>query len=488
MATHLLRDYLTQNLTTSNRVYIYSYLLSIFLRRVLTYSYVGDTNFPINAVGSLLIATPDTNPTGASNFPIGTKAGINLGFQKEFYVSIPAATRTVSGADIGRLLVLRSTANPRFNSGIFLIVGFEASTNSYVIDYRTLGEAPPVEALDSIEWWLYEKDINCPGQGAPNTSKATTEYRGDGNSTTPRIILQSPHAIGWQVRICNESTGDVATDLNARNCPQISVSPGFGGNSLGDYPAFGQHFHAPQWFNTSSNDYLGGAPGFGDGGGTGAQFRITMVGDDTGQGVVAYGRRPNNATLPSSNIVCFGLAENETTPLPVNNWARLFVIGTGFSGSDGFGSRCTNDGGLSAYFGSPQGAYFVSAPGSQGMSATPFGVPCVIASSMWTYITGVSPGNNPTFDASATDTPFTSSTELLPIDLMQGTLDRWGLSNSGQDLAVYPYAPRTIGTIPHVRQGRTNFGDFSPTTDFARSYQHLRRGIYIPWNGPNLIP
>lgn len=484
MAIHLLRDYLTQNITTSNRVFIYPYILSIFLRRVLQYSYVGDTNYPINSVGTLLIYTPDTNPTGAANFPIGTKAGINLGTQKEFYVSIPVATRIVSGTDIGRLLVLRSTAYPRFNSGIYVIVGFEASTNSYVVDYRTLGDPPPVEALDSIQWWLYEKDLNCPTQGAPNSSKATTEYRSDGNSTTPRIILQSPHATGWQVRICNESTGDYAVDRNTRNCPQTSVAPGFGGNSAGDFPAFGQHFHAPQWFNSSSTFYLGGAPGLGDGGGSvGTQFRITMVGDDTGQGVVMYNRRPGNATQPNSTILCFGLAENEPSPLPVNNQARLFVLGSGFTGNDGFGARCVNDGSLLV-----DTRDFFNKFGSDGMSSSTFGTPVVCCASMWAYLSTGGQGSSPPFDGFATDTPFTSSTELLPIDLMQGTLDRWGTGDALQGIAVYPYAPRTIGTIPHIRQGRSNFGDFSPTTDAARSYQHLRRGLYIPWNGPNLIP
>src|SRR5574338_533310 len=296
MAIHLLRDYLTQNITTNSTIYVYSYILSIFLRRVLGYSHVGSTNFNINSVGTLLIATGDSNPTGAASFPSGNKAGINLGTQKEFYVSIPLSVRTVSGADLGRLLVLRSTANPRFNSGMFNIVGFETSTNSYIIDYRTLGDPPPVEAADSIQWWLYEKDLNCPINGAVNT-KTSAEYRGDGNSATPRIILQSPHALGWQVRICNETTTD-----QAANCPAISVSPGLGGNSSGDFPTFGQHFHAPMWYNSSSSLYYGGAPGTG-GGATGIQFRITICGDDTGQGVVMYNRRPNNAASPYSSII-----------------------------------------------------------------------------------------------------------------------------------------------------------------------------------------
>jgi hypothetical protein len=496
MAVHLLRDYQTQNLTTTARRYIPSYLLSLYLRRVLGYSFIGSTNFQINSVGTLLISTGDTTPTVAPTFPPGNKAGINIGFQKEFYVTIPAAVRVVSGVDIGRLLVLKSATKPTFNSGVFLVVGFDTASNSYIIDYRTLGETPPIEAADSLQWWLYEKDISCPINGAPNT-KTTAEYRGDGNSATPRIILQSPHATGWQVRICNESTSDLSTiTTNAnQNCPAISVSPGFGGNSTGDFPVFGQHFHAPMWYNSSSNTYLGGAPGMGDINGAGFQFRITIVGDDTGQGITMYCRRPTNALTPSSTITCFGLAENEPTPLPVNNFARLFVIGTGYT--DG-GAR-SNDGGFQV------GRVNSDNPNSvagytQGMTATPFGVPTTCSPSLWTQVsTGANSqgsGTAPHFDSFATDNPFTNSTELLPVDLMQGAgattasvpaVGTW-LQSGINDLPVYPFAPRTMGTIPHIREGRANFGDFSPTTDVGRTYQHLRRGLYIPWNGPNLIP
>jgi hypothetical protein len=474
MAIHLLRDYFQQNVSNANGQYVYSYTLTIFLRRVLGYKYVGDTNYPINAVGSLLIATGDATPTAdIPTFPIGSKAGINLGTQKEFYVSIPVSVRTVSGADLGRILVLKSTANPRFNSGLFVIVGFEASTNSYVIDYRTLGDPPPVEAADSLQWWLYERDINAPTSGTVNT-KGSTEYRSDGNSTTPRIILQSPHSLGWQVRICHETVTD-----QTNNCPAISVSPGFNGNSSGDFIAFGQHFHAPLWYNSSSTLYYGGAPGMG-GSSTGIQYRLTICGDDTGQGVIMYCRRQNNSTTPSSNILVFGLPENETTPLPVNNYARLFCVGSAHTTG---GALRTNDGGLQV--GSiDQNNPSTSAGYSQGMSASPFGTPVAAGASMWAYISGGGQGSGIQTDTFATDNPYTSTTDLLPIDVVQGMLGNW-FTTAG---TPFPFAPRIMGTMPHIRQGRQNFGDFSPTTDFARSYQHLRRGLYIPWNGPNMIP
>lgn len=471
MAIHLLRDYFTQNVTNTNGQYIFAYILSIFLRRVLGYSYVGDTNFNINSVGTLLIATGDSTPTLSPTFPVGNKAGINLGTQKEFYVSIPSAVRTVSGADIGRILVLRSTAFPRFNSGCFVILGIDTVSNSYIVDYRTLGDTPPVEAADTIQWWLYEKDINCPVPGTVNT-KTASEYRGDGNSTTPRVILQSPHVSAWQVRICNETTTDQSS-----NCPPTTVSPGYNGNSAGDFPAFGQHFHAAMWYNSSSGLYWGGNPGMG-GGSTGIQYRVTIVGDDTGQGVTQYNRRLNNATSPYSTILTFGLPENESAPLPVNNAARLFCIGSG----SGSGVALSNDGGLQVNITSANVSN--SAGSAQGMSSATFGTPVACGASMWAYISVNDQGGSIQSDSLATDSPFVNATDLLPIDLIQGMLPNWW-TVVGQ---AYPFAPRVMGTIPHLRIGRTNFGDFSPTTDSARSYQHLRRGLYIPWNGPNLIP
>jgi hypothetical protein len=483
MTIHLVRDYLTQNITTVNRAWIPSYLLTIFMRRVLLYTYVGDTNYPINTVGTLLIATADTTPTQAvPTFAAGTRAGINLGSQKEFWVSIPSSVRVVSAADVGRLLVLRSTANPTFNSGIFLIVGFDTSTNAYIIDYRTLGDKPPVEAADSMNWYLYEKDLNCPINGASNT-KGAGFYQSDGNSATPRIMLQSPHALAFQIRVCCESNHDWNGGLSfggqgTGNCAQQTVAPGFGGTVAGDFPAGGNHFHAPMWFNSDSLIYQGGAPGYGDDSTTPSnQMRITIIGDDTGQSVTMFCRRPGNATNPKATITCFGLPDNEPTPLPVNNTSRLFVVGSGQSTSPGnsFGNF-TNDGSL-LYSNIGTGS------GCQGMTMSTFGVPMAISPSMWAYVTGGGQGSSITFDGAGQDNPFISATELLPIDLVEGTLNSW---TGGT--AVWPLSTRTIGTIPFIRSGRSNFGDFSPTTDLAKAWQHMRRGIYFPWGGPNFTP
>src|SRR6185295_16656689 len=105
MAIHFVRDYVVQNINSGNRQYTPSYLLALFLRRILGYTYVGDTNFPINATGTLLIATADSTPTAATpTFAAGTKAAINQGTGREFYVWVPPSVRTVQLADVGRLL------------------------------------------------------------------------------------------------------------------------------------------------------------------------------------------------------------------------------------------------------------------------------------------------------------------------------------------------------------------------------------------------
>src|SRR5690606_235519 len=138
--------------------------------------------------------------------------------------------------------------------------------------------------------------------------------------------------------------------------------------------------------------------------------------------------------------------ENEPTPLPINPQARLFVLGTGFTGNSG---NHANDGSLFTRIVSFSSGTNM---GCVGSTATPFGVPCACTASFWTYITGNDQGEGPMSDFFANDSPFVNATELLPIDLIQGTLGSWGL----QTTTVFPIAPRTMGTIPHIRAGRSN--------------------------------
>lgn len=575
MAIHTVRDYITQNITTVNRQWVSGYILTLFLRRILGYSYVGDTNYPINAVGTLLIATPDSTPTTATpTFAVGTKAAINQGTSREFYVWVPPSVRTVSIADVGRIIVLKSTANPTFNSGIFVITGFEAQsytvqttsgnavtpititttaphtmttgqivtisgvtgntnangtwaitstgsntftipatgngtgssgtiiTNSYIIDYRTMGTTPPQESIDSLIWYLYEKDTLCPISGTVNSGWPTT-YGGNGNSTTPRIILQSPHALGWQVRICNETYQDYARGTNTNgsmgSVPVMTASPGFGGNSSGDFAIGGPHLHTALFYSGTydasafaGNTYIGSnCPGFGEPSGIqnsniSTQYRITIVGDDGGQGVAMFARRQFNATNPRSYMLAFGLPENEPTPLPVNNAARLFILGSGISGSNNgdYGNSLNNIFWSTGLVFSSNGTQLQNNT-IQGVSQSVGGIPCSCVPSLWTYTTGVGQTGSPIFDGSASDAPFANATELFPVELFNGTFQTF----SGAVVTpTFPLEPRVIGTIPHLREGRTNFDEYSTSNDPNRAWQHMRNGIYVTWNGPQVMP
>lgn len=596
MAYYTCRDYLQQNTNSNTRRWLAGYLMAIFLRRVLGYSYVGDTNYPINNFGNFLIATGDTTPTTAPTFPVGNKVGIaNNGANIE--VQVPLNVRAISAGDIGRMLVLKSTRYPTRNSGIFAItslqqgnqttiaalsngaslpqatinvastsgfpasgtffvgiattitsgsnnialptatinvtstVGFPTSgtilvqtstgqstvtytgttgttftgctggtgtmitggtvligngfqtitytgtnatqftgctggtgtlvtgqtvynQNKYVIDYRGNGDLSIPEANDTVMWWLYDRDINCPTIGAGNGGPG---YNSVGSSVTPRIILQSPHALGWQVRICNESLADSSANIFNGSGPPVSAAPGFGGNSAGDFPIGGDALHGLNYFDKSGAtvnfDYPVGN-GFGDdnAGTTPApQHRFYFFGDDTGQSVHMVARRLLNAVGPRSIYVTFGLPDNEPTPLPIKDIRRLYVLA---STRGDVGNGQVNDVGL--YVGytnsiSMHGCAFHDGP----ISAHP---------SQLCYVTNNNQLAGPTFDASAGDCPFTSATELMPVDITAGTIPNWSSSTSVQTFQFYP---KTLGSIPIMRNGRANFGLYTLTTDNA---------------------
>jgi len=782
MARHLLRDYVTQNSSSANSTFIGSYLTAIFMRRVLGYSYIGDTSYPINAVGTMLISTADSTPTAATpTFAAGTRAGINLGVGKEFNISIPVATRTVGPNDNGRIIVLKSTINPVYNSGCFLIDGYDVASNSYVVDFRsgttlsgatfitapsnnqtlpqsginvssttgfpasgtflvtsTLGlqtvtytslnstqflgctggggvinvnnpvnlqvtlpsatlpvvsttgfpssgtlftysstgrqtitytgstatsftgcsggtgnilggitssvgtgaspfvtinnttiaagsngqslpagtinvastttatttvavgsnntplpqatinvasttgfatsgsiyvttgqgiqlvtytgttsttftgcsggfgymvtgnavtagfapngiiyvatstgvqqvsytgttataftgcsggsgsmttgnivyyspNTPRIEPTDSMNWYLYEKDTITSAlvQGASNGNSAV-QYRGNGTSTTPRIILQSPNALGWQVRICHETTNDsgVGTSPISAECALITFAPGFGGNASGDFAVGGPHLHAPLFYNSNSNNLQGGAVGFGDnfnipGGTSFMPYRITIVGDTDGYGVSVFGRRPGNCNTPRSYMLTFGMCDSEALPLPPNNEARLYALGSANSQSSG---NNLNDvswypGNISNGGNTIQGVAMKSAVGA-------FAIPVTATVSMLGYAFGNGSQGSPIFDGSAGDTPWFGGVELFSVDLISGILNTW--NNSAQANFGFPVLDaRFLGSIPHIREGRANFAEYSTTAD--QIGQHMRRGVWLLWGGPPVV-
>lgn len=597
MAIHLCRDYLTQNTTTGNRPWIPAYIVSIFLRRVLGYTYVGDTNFPINPVGSLLIATGDSTPTGSPTFG-GNTAGVTTNGANTELV-IPASVKGVQSADIGRIVSMKSSLYPTRNSGLFVITGLDqgntttvaagsngqalpgtgnqisvASTagfptsgtlligaiantttvvalsgtftltvnsttgfptttgtlfvltttgvstvaytgttsttftgctggsgstfnggtvttnngiqtvtytntsggntftgtsggtgtlitgepvtnkNNYVIDYRANGDPTMLEGAQTLttsvtggtNWYLYDKDINCPVAGGNNTG-GNNEYRGNGNSTTPRIILQSPHAAAWQVRICVETNTDSLSNFNV---DLVTYCPGFGGNVSGDFQIGGKHLHGALFWDSSTAGF-NTCTGLGDNAGTGPQYRCTMVGDDGGQAFNLVCRRPADATTPESVMCTFGIPDNEPAPLPLDNTERLFALGNGAGNNVGNGrmNQCALSVGSYVNTNRIQGASFHFVP----ISCSP---------SLWTYLNPVNQQASPYYDGSAGDSPFTSATELTSVDLVVGVVHTW---NDVDNTVRLPYYPRVIGNLPFARAGRTNFPEYSLTTD-----------------------
>lgn len=696
MVLYLSRDYPSQNSSQTGRNYICSYLTAIFLRRILGYSYVGDTFFPINggatvasttiavgsngvslpagsgvinvvsttgfpsqgfifvvssaglqtitytglnatqftgvaggtgtmstggavSYGSMLIATGDSTPTVAPTFGANTRAGIsNNGSNVEVF--IPTNIRMIVSTDVGRILVLKSSLYPTRNSGLFAIsslagnnttiaagsngaslpqatinvastTGFPASgsifvltgagaqtvtytgttgttftgctggtgtmstgnpvnnSNKYVIDYRSNGNPALVEANDTVPWYLYERDTLAPISGNDNTN--VNGYRSNGNSTTPRIILQSPHATGYQVRICNESF-TYTINTNSPINGVITVVPGFNGDSVGDFPVAGNHLHSTLFGDYANiGDNLSFAVGNSMGNAFGAtagnlQFRYTLIGDDTGQTFSIFGRRLVNAVFPNSFLLTFGIPDNEPSPLPIKDVQRLFTLAN--IASDQNSNPANN---ISLFVGNGNssqlcnGAAFWDSPVACN--------PCMLA-----YVTGNNQFAGPASDAQASDCPITSSTELITVDLISGAYPNY--QHSGTSFALQ-LAPRYMGTVPLIRFGRTNFGDFTLTTDAASwtanaatnaspiqittstthslvtgqivtingavgntaangtwvvtvlnntqftlngstgngtfsgtasvqrgaSYYHLRNGVYIPWNGPPVV-
>ncbi len=482
MTTHLSRDYVTQLINANARGLVPAYLLAVFLRRVLGYSYVGDTNFPINPIGALLIATGDTTPTGSPTWTTANKAGINNG-AGAYHVTIPSAVHTVAAGDVGRILALKSTANPTFNSGLFLITAIDTPNNAFVIDWRST-DTPPAET-QSLLWYLYAADSSTPATGGGNGT--SSGYQGQTTAATPRLILQSPHVTAWQVRITIESTPDLVTGI-----PYWTVAPGYGGNASGDFPVGGQHLHGALWFNTPStttqvtNSVLGLTVGAGDLNATNMKYRVWIIGDDGGQAVAVLARDGGGSIAAGPFSLYFGLCDNEPTPLPLNPVSRLFVIGSG-----------TTAGSFPYALNQMQWAVSTcqALPAAFTNAGTAFsvlgGTPIPATPSTWTYVTANNAmGNGPFLDGAQNpgDSPFISATELLSVEVVAGAIFNW---NSTTNPISNPYqniGPRTLGTVPFLRQGRSNFGNFTTTTDVGKAWMHFQNGVYMIYGGPTVTP
>lgn len=440
MTLHVCRDFLTVgNPTTVYQPYSSLYLLACFLRGVLGYVHVGNTNFAID--GATLL-----KGSGAAG-TLNQGAGNEFAFSPNGY--------TVSSADIDRVLAIKSVGNPMVNSGLFRVVAVDVGNNWLILNYRS-GDFPPVET--GLTWRLFASGTVAVASFLAGANGTAGTYQSQGSATASRVILQSPHSSGWQVRLSVESSVETASTTTT-----TSIAPGLGGNLAGDFPVAGQHLHGPLYFNTNDANYLGSACGWSPAStASGGQYRVYIWGDDSTGSVVAVARN----VFGGSNAWCaFGLCEDEELPLPPKSAQRLFVFGS-TSRSAGFpGSVSWSFGNSSSFLQSGMGF---------GLSNQPISA---IAS---TYYNLVGSGGHIRNDTSAGDNPYLAATELLPVDVIVGTLDQPANGVQGQYLQL---EGRRLGRFPIARLGRSNYGSFMTSTDVSRTWIHVLDGIFLPWQG-----
>jgi hypothetical protein len=427
------------------------------MRRVLGYTVIGETNLNLDGAA---ITISGSNVLTASVNSDGT-------------ITIPSGVRTVSSVDINRILTLKSAANPTVNSGVFRITGVNTGTNSYLIDRRTSDAAISESGLS---WWLFENDATVTGAFNFTGNGSSTSYPANGSAGCSRIILQSPHSTGWQVRFCVENVFVYSAPATS-----FSVAPGFNGNAFGDFPVGSPSLHGNLFFNNNPNDinYVGLAVGGGLFGGSSRQDRITIVGDDTGQAIFSYDRLSSGGG--HDYYIAFGIPDNEPSPAPPQNINRLFVLGSAAGYNNGAYQAASFLQGNSSIGNNTQGMF--------GMAFGINGAPISCSPSLWTYVTVPGgQGQSPIYDSAANDIHLFDNSQytlLLPVDLVVGIFKTHNYNGSAD---VMKQEPRTIGTIPFVRAGRNNFGNYSNTTDSSKAWQHMTNGIYLTWNGPSVAP
>lgn len=444
----------------------------------------------------------------------GTNASINFGGAPSVYaVQVETSGRTVvsgtapSTGDVGRILVLKSNLYPTKNSGVFKISTVNTATNSYTIDYRSTDTPPPESGMS---WWIYEVEnqvgnyilqtdgnrTNTSVTAATNTtpiqitcnpntvtnlmsgqrvtisgvggntnangtwfitvngfntfllngSSGNANYTSGGSvsragftagllSFNSHILLQSPHSTGWQVRLSVDP-------YNVSTAAYSSIAVGYGGTSSGDFTVNGPSTLITQFTDTnmSTTSYPNMVPGSSN---QSQSPRMTMIGDDGGRALFCYTR---TQSLGSNGITMFGLPDNEPTPLPINI-NRPFIYGGVVNSSNDYG-------GIQMRHGSSNNI---------GMSFRDL-APEVVGIAGFVDANGVS-GTSPVYSGNAGDCPFTGTTEVVPWEVWGGTATNIGLTLPYSDLTVTNLNQRFMGTAPFIRQGRTNFGAFTLSTD-----------------------
>ena len=338
-----------------------------------------------------------------------------------------------------------------------------------------------------------------------NNTPDDGHYHGQGSYDRLRVIYQSPHPTGWQVRLCLESAYDTGDSSSGGACNGVtlSIAPGFSGSG-GDFATGfngGRHLHGALWYNTASSSYRGltiglnpdhaysdhvaAAGTLGNDYASHGQYvmtsfnaghlfpfesstndyrwRMYIWGDDVTGAVVVCNRGYFNA---SDEFAAFGIPEDETVPLPPDPVQRLFVVGqSNYSQGVDWRTGTYQDDGISGV------AY------SLDLRRGP--ISCALATYNFVSTQG---GNNNgiRFDSAAGDTPFLEASELLPVDLIAGGRDTGYVNSSGPE--VIRLETRRMGRFPIARIGRANVASWT-TADSGNLWFHATNGFYLPWGG-----
>lgn len=442
---HICRDFITLG-----GVYLPQatmYFEAIFMRTVLNFSVVGSTGFALDGAGFTI--------GQGTNGSISTSGGFTNRFTPDGY--------TVSSADINRILVVRSVNFPLQSSGLWRVTGVDTANNQFIMGLR--GEPPVAES--GLGWRLHPAENSFSFANGSNGN--TGQYRGRTSAaSTARIIMQSPHASAWQVRLTYETAADLSSTQIVRT--KATVAPGYGGDSFGDFPVGGFHLHGALFFNTTNSAYTSLVVGINPTDASGL-CRYYIWGDDSTGTMVICTRQVDTGNT-ANNIAAWGLPEDEQYPNDTVPARRLFVYG------------CTN-----IFNGATGDINFRSGPAQQyGHSVVNFGYsgqPVMGAISTYGYLSGQqSLGNGPRYSGNGSDNAFLAQTELQTVDILAGMWDYGDFNGQGQSLLL---EPRRVGRFPIARMGRQNIGNFTTSTDGNRTWIHMLNGVYLPWFG-SILP
>lgn len=445
------------------------YLASAFMVGVLGFSQVGQTVFNVSGSGAWLAT--------------GVSASLNFGSTGSFSaLGVASSSYVVSAGDIGRIVALKSTLYPRFNSGLFRVSGVDVPNNRFVLEYRS-PDNPPVET-STLNWTLFS-DENVFGGAVPYNANGgvpngLSGYQGDRTYASKRVILRSPHSSSWQVRFCHESSTE-----RANHAVGFSIAPGFDGNASGDFPTSSfdrsrfqaQHMHGPQFYDSSTNfrgTLIGMNNSLSPDVATNSRSRFYAWGDDeTGTTIIVT----RNFQSYSNGWFSFGMVDSDQG-LPPLTIHRLFAFGKcNFSAGDiswENGSISTGSTGL---------AFGVNTPVPVHCVATAYDY----LSSMGTRVENAfNTTLGPMGESLAVDNLMLGATELHAPELWAGTRNSYDLTSAGGSgtTVCMPFEPRRMGIMPIVRLGRLNFVTATLTTDSQKSWLHMRCGVFFPWEGP----